>query len=205
MTDAHPMTGPPDRSIVLKLPLSRDALASLRAGDEVVLSGPVFTARDATHARLLAALGDTGELPFGLVGQTLFYAGPTPPTAGRPAGAVGPTTAKRMDSVTPQLLAAGIVATIGKGARSPEVRDACAAYGAVYFAAVGGAAALLATRVMAVETIAWPELGTEALVRMTLDRFPVFVAIDTRGHDLYADAPAQWRAFASLGEGEVAR
>jgi len=159
----------------------------------VLLSGPVYTARDATHERILAALEETGELPFGLSGEVLFYAGPTPPAAGRPAGAVGPTTAKRMDASTPRLLAAGIAATIGKGARSEAVREACVAYGAVYFAAVGGAAALLATHVRDSEPVAWTDLGAETLMRMTLDRFPVFVAIDTLGNDLYREAPNAWR------------
>ncbi len=165
----------------------------------MLLSGPVFTARDATHARLLAALPIDGELPFGLAGQTLFYAGPTPPAHGRPAGSVGPTTAKRMDAATPALLEAGIVATIGKGGRSSVVVEACRKTGSVYFAAVGGAAALLATHVVAAETIAWPELGTEALVRMMLADFPVYVAIDATGTDVYAQAPAEWRA--ATGEG----
>ncbi len=178
----------------IDLPVSRATLAQLRVGDDVRLYGPVYTARDATHARLMSALEGQGGLPFGLEGQTLFYAGPTPPAAGRPAGAVGPTTAKRMDSTTPRLLEAGIVATIGKGARSPAVIDACAATGSVYFAAVGGAAALLATFVTDAEVIAWPELGTEALVRMELEGLPVFVAIDSAGGDLYAQAPAEWRA-----------
>jgi len=186
---------------VLSLPPTAEELAALRAGDEVLLSGPVYTARDATHERLLAELDESGELPYGLAGQVLFYAGPTPPAAGRPAGSVGPTTAKRMDAATPRLLQAGIAATIGKGARSEEVRQACEVYGAVYFAAVGGAAALLSTHVTSLEPVAWPELGTEALARMTLDRFPVFVAIDTLGNDLYADAPQAWRnAHPAAGE-----
>lgn len=174
-------------TLEISLPPSREALAALRAGDEVELSGPVFTARDATHVRLLEALERDGVLPFGLRGQVLFYAGPTPPAAGRPVGAVGPTTARRMDAFTPALLAAGIAATIGKGARAESVRLACAESGAVYFAAVGGSAALLARHVMAAETVAYPDLGTEALVRLTLDRFPAFVAIDTEGRDLFAE------------------
>lgn len=174
--------------------MSRERLAELRAGDEVLLSGPVFTARDATHERLLASLAEGAELPFGLEGHTLFYAGPTPPAHGRPAGSVGPTTAKRMDAATPALLEAGIVATIGKGSRATAVVDACRKTGSVYFAAVGGAAALLALHVVAAETVAWPELGAEALVKMTLADFPVYVAIDTAGNDLYATAPAEWRA-----------
>lgn len=178
----------------IDLPVSREVLATLRAGDEVRLFGPVYTARDAGHERLLAELAEKHELPYELAGQTLFYAGPTPPAAGRPAGAVGPTTAKRMDAATPTLLREGIVAAIGKGARSEGARAAFAETGSVYFAAVGGAAALLATHVVSAEPVAWPDLGTEALVRMQLDDFPAFVAIDAEGNDLYASAPAEWRA-----------
>lgn len=178
----------------LHLPLTREVLATLSAGDEVTLSGTVYTARDATHVRIVEALDRDGELPFGLAGATLFYAGPTPAAAGRPAGAIGPTTAKRMDEWTPALLRAGIVATIGKGARYEAVAAVCAETGSVYFAAVGGAAALLARHVTAMEPVAWPELGTEALVAVTLDRMPAFVAIDTRGDDLYRSAAAEWRA-----------
>lgn len=177
----------------IALPAKREHLAALEAGEEVLLSGPAYTARDATHERIVAALERDGVLPFDLTGATLFYAGPTPPRAGRPAGAIGPTTAKRMDAWTPALLDAGVVATIGKGARSPEVAAACARTGTVYFAAVGGAAALLARHVVAMEPVAWPDLGAEALQRVTLDRFPVFVAIDARGRDLYAQAPERWR------------
>lgn len=179
--------------IRIELPATREALADLRVGDEVRLFGPAFTARDATHARIIAALHAEGALPFGLAGHTLFYAGPTPPAHGRPAGAVGPTTAKRMDGFTPEILRAGIVATIGKGSRAEDVRKACVDTGSVYFAAVGGAAALLATRVVAAEPIAWDDLGTEALVRLQLEDFPVFVAIDTLGNDLYEAAPGAWR------------
>lgn len=183
---------PPAAIVPVRLPATTSELASLIVGQEVRLSGTVFTARDATHARIVDELERTGELPFGLAGQALFYAGPTPATAERPVGAVGPTTARRMDAWTPRLLAAGITATIGKGHRSQTVRRACAEHGAVYFAVVGGAAALLATRVSAAETVAWEELGTEALVRMEIDDFPAFVAIDARGGDLYEIAPDAW-------------
>lgn len=188
-------TGP----IRVDLSAGRAAFADLRAGDDVMLYGPVFTARDATHARLLAELETTGSLPFALEGTTLFYAGPTPPAAGRPAGAVGPTTASRMDGATPVLLRAGIAATIGKGARSQAVRDACTETGSVYFAAVGGAAALLATYIESAEVVAWEDLGTEALVRMELAGLPAFVAIDVTGSDLYAEAPCDWRERAGEG------
>lgn len=190
-------------AVEVTLPADRAALARLKAGDAVVLSGPVFTARDATHERLVAELRRNGSLPHGLTGQTLFYAGPTPPAAGRPAGAVGPTTAKRMDRATPALLDAGVVATIGKGPRNEAVRRACAQHGAVYFAAVGGVAALLATHVRQAEVIAYPELGTEALVRLELDRFPAFVAIDARGEDLYLTASLEWRGAAGTDEREL--
>ncbi len=183
--------------IRISLPAARAEFATLAAGDEVLLSGPVFTARDAGHERLLGVLNETGELPFGLAGQVLFYAGPTPPAAGRPFGAVGPTTASRMDTATPRLLDAGIFATIGKGARSDEVAEACARTSSVYFAAVGGAAALLARHVIAAEPVAWEDLGTEALQRLTLRDFPVFVAIDTLGRDLYRTAAAAWREEAA--------
>ena len=169
----------------LTLPLEKSQLATLKAGQEVRLTGPAFTMRDAGHARALKALKETGKLPFGLTGQTLFYAGPTPAAAGRPLGSVGPTTASRMDFATPQLMDAGIVACIGKGKRNQAVIDACVRNGAVYFAAVGGIAALLAKHVTASETVAWDDLGTEALRRIMLDDFPVFVAIDAQGRDLY--------------------
>ncbi|MHB8761327.1 MAG: FumA C-terminus/TtdB family hydratase beta subunit [Coriobacteriia bacterium] len=182
------------------LPDADRALRELPVGTPVLLSGPVFTARDATHERLAFELDRDGVLPYGLVGQVLFYAGPTPAAAGRPAGAVGPTTAKRMDAWTPLLMEAGIVATIGKGARSDEVRRACARTGAVHLAAVGGAAALLATAVRSVEVVAYPELGTEALMRMELEGFPAWVAIDARGNDLYALARAEWAGAASRRE-----
>ena len=169
----------------LTLPLDKAQLAGLHAGQEVRLSGPAFTMRDAGHARALQALEATGTLPFDLAGQTLFYAGPTPAAAGRPLGSVGPTTASRMDFATPQLMDASIVACIGKGKRNQAVIDACVRNGAVYFAAVGGIAALLAKHVTVSETVAWDDLGTEALRRIMLDDFPVFVAVDTQGRDLY--------------------
>lgn len=176
--------------IRLTLPLAREDLANLRIGDEVLLSGPAYTMRDAGHERALESLRETGALPFGLEGATLFYAGPTPAAAGRPLGSVGPTTASRMDFATPALMEAGVVACIGKGKRSPEVVEACRATGSVYFAAVGGIAALLATHVTASEDVAWEDLGTEALRRLQLSDFPVFVAVDAQGRDLYRSIEA---------------
>lgn len=171
----------------IDLPVSRDDLKKLKAGDEVLLSGHIYTMRDAGHERCLKYLEENGHLPFGLEGQMIFYAGPTPPAAGRPLGSVGPTTASRMDFATPQLLKAGIVATIGKGKRSQNVLNACKKTGSVYFAAVGGIAALLAKCVTASETVAWEDLGTEALRKLTVKDLPVFVDIDTQGNDLYRE------------------
>lgn len=179
----------------IDLPLDLSVVQLLKAGDHVRLYGPVFTMRDATQIRILRELRQAGELPFGLFGQTLFYAGPTPARAGRPVGSVGPTTAKRMDAGTPELLDAGIAATFGKGSRTPEVREACKRKGTVYFAAVGGVAALLAKQVEHAEVVAYPELGTEALIRLDLVDFPAFVAVDSEGVDIYETGPSEWRAI----------
>ena len=163
--------------IRLALPFDRAALARLEAGDSCLLTGPLYTLRDAGHVRLLAELEAAGgALPYGLDGQTVFYAGPTPEAAGRPFGAVGPTTASRMDFAA---------ATVGKGRRSSEVRDACRATGSVYFVACGGAAAYLAKCVASSETVAYDDLGTEALRRIDVVDFPVFVGVDVRGRDVY--------------------
>ncbi len=172
-------------SIELKLPLEREALAALRAGDACTLSGEMYMLRDAGHIRLLAELEEQGNLPYGLKGATIFYAGPTPPAAGRPFGAVGPTTASRMDFAAPALYRAGIVATVGKGVRSDEVARACQETGSVYFVATGGVAALLAQRVVSGETVAYDDLGTEALRRIKVRDFPVFVGLDTQGGCIY--------------------
>ena len=169
-------------------------LRTLQAGDECLLSGTVYTARDATCARLLAELDQSGTLPYGLAGQILFFAGPTPACAGRVVGSIGPTTAARMDEATVALMDAGLNATIGKGRRSPAVAEACQRTGGVYFGAVGGIAALLARHVTVVEVVAYPELGTEALMRLTLEGFPVFVATDSQGIDWYQEAPQRFLA-----------
>ena len=173
------------KTVSLTLPLTRADLADLQVGDEVLLSGPVYTMRDAGHERALQCLEDTGHLPFDLEGATLFYAGPTPAAAGSPLGSVGPTTASRMDFATPALFEAGIVAAIGKGKRSPEVVKSCQETGSVYLCTVGGIAALLAKSVTESELIGWEDLGTEALRKLTLKDFPTYVAVDAKGGDLY--------------------
>ena len=172
--------------IRLTLPLDRARLRDLKAGQACLLTGPMYTLRDAGHIRLMEELAENGgTLPYGLDGQAIFYAGPTPSAAGRPFGAVGPTTASRMDFAAPALHRAGIAATVGKGHRSAEVRAACAETDSVYFVACGGAAALLARCVASSETVAYADLGTEALRRIEVVDFPVFVGVDTDGDDVY--------------------
>lgn len=172
--------------IRLTLPLDREQLKTLRAGQSCLLTGPMFTLRDAGHQRLLEEMGTAQDIPYNLAGQTILYAGPTPEAAGRPFGAIGPTTASRMDFATPHLLSHGLAATIGKGTRSEAVREACMANQAVYFVAVGGAAAFLAKCVESCETLAYDDLGTEALRRVNVKDFPVFVGIDVLGGNIYS-------------------
>jgi fumarate hydratase class I/fumarate hydratase subunit beta len=177
----------------LQLPLNEAAIASLCAGDELRLSGLCYTARDATCERLLALVREQGALPEYLRGQLLFYAGPTPPRAGRPFGSIGPTTAKRMDAAQAALMPFGLKHSLGKGQRSAAFRAAAREHGALFLAAVGGAAAILARHVVAAEVVAWPELGTEALTRLELRDFPAVVALDLAGTDLYERNPQLWR------------
>jgi fumarate hydratase subunit beta len=184
-------------TIELTTPLHDDDVARLHAGDQVVLSGVLYTARDAAHERLAALLARGEALPVDLRDQVLYYCGPTPPRPGRPIGAAGPTTATRMDPYTPALLAAGLRGMIGKGRRGPEVREALVRHRAVYFAAVEGTAALLGQRVRVAQVVAFPELGPEAIYRLEVDRFPLVVANDVYGRDVcelgrrrYARPPA---------------
>lgn len=172
----------------IQLPLSKADARSLRAGDACLLSGPVYTLRDAGHIRLLDEIrkGRLKTLPYGLAGQVIFYAGPTPPKASRPFGAIGPTTSSRMDFAAPLLMSMGLTGSIGKGDRSEEVKQACIDYSSVYFIATGGAAAFLAKCVVADETLAYDDLGTEALRRIEVVDLPVFVGIDTLGQDIYS-------------------
>ncbi|MCL2881807.1 MAG: fumarate hydratase C-terminal domain-containing protein [Coriobacteriia bacterium] len=172
----------------INLPFTEGDLRSLRAGDELRLSGPAFMVRDATCMRLLQEARSQQALPYGLSASLLCYIGPTPSVAGRPHGAAGPTTARRMDRATIELARfGGLAATFGKGERSEEFRQACAGQGMVYLVGIGGAAALAATHITASEVIAYPELGPEALRRIELDEFPAFVAYDTCGGDLYQE------------------
>lgn len=175
-----------EEQIHITLPADRVQLAGLKAGQACLLSGPLFTLRDAGHQRLLEEMGEGTTLPYGLDGQVIFYAGPTPEAAGRPFGAIGPTTASRMDFAAPHLMDCGLAGTVGKGTRSDAVREACVRNGSVYFVAVGGAAAFLAKCVESCETLAYDDLGTEALRKIIVSDFPVFVGIDCAGNDIYS-------------------
>lgn len=169
----------------IQLPLTPDVCKDLKVGDALLLTGDMYTLRDAGHMRLLEEFDAQDGLPYGLEGQIIFYAGPTPAKNGQPFGAIGPTTASRMDFAAPALYERGLLATIGKGDRSQAVKDACKKNGTLYLVATGGAAALLAQSVLRDEVLAYEELGTEALRRITVKDFPVFVGIDTTGADIY--------------------
>ncbi len=177
----------------LHTPLTKQMLSQLKAGDEVWISGTIYTARDAAHARMAAALAAGEALPFDLQGAVIYYAGPTPNPPGRPVGALGPTTSGRMDGFTPDLLDAGLCAMIGKGERNAAVCDAVVRNGAVYLAAMGGAGALLARAVRSREVIAYPELQSEAVARLIVEDFPCMVALDAHGGNAYIDGPNAYR------------
>ncbi len=170
----------------------REEAARLRAGDRVILSGTIYTARDAAHKRIFALLDEGKEPPFPLKGAVIYYAGPTPGQQGMAVGACGPTTSSRMDGFAPRLLDLGLTAMIGKGGRSPAVKEAIVRNGAVYFAAVGGAGALIARCIETAEVIAFPELGCESVKRMTVRDFPLTAAIDSMGNDLYETGRAEY-------------
>jgi fumarate hydratase subunit beta len=168
-------------------PLSDADVEKLRAGDRVLLSGIVYTARDAAHARLAELLAEGKKLPFDLSGQVIYFVGPTPAPPGRVIGSAGPTTSYRMDPYSPLLVAHGLKGMIGKGKRSPEVLEALARHKAVYFGATGGAGALISRRITAAEIVAYEDLGPEAIRRLTVKDFPLVVINDCHGGDLYAE------------------
>nr|WP_300005586.1 Fe-S-containing hydro-lyase [Tissierella sp.] len=169
----------------LTTPLSSEDLKDLKAGDDVYISGYIYTARDAAHARLVELLEKGEELPFDPKGAVIYYVGPTPAKEGNPIGSAGPTTSYRMDSYTPQLLDAGLKGMIGKGKRSEEVKAKIVETGATYFAAIGGAAALIAKSIKSAEIIAYEDLGAEAIRKLYVEDFPVTVINDSNGNDLY--------------------
>ena len=178
---------------LVRTPLDDETVRSLRAGDEVRISGVLYAARDAVHARLLVLIREGKPLPFDLRGAVIYYVGPTPAGPGMACGSAGPTTSGRMDGATPALLDRGLKGMIGKGFRSPEVIESMKRNGAVYFAAAGGAGALLARHIRSLEVVAWPELGPESLKRLEVEDFPAVVAVDCRGGNLYEEGPAKYR------------
>ncbi len=178
---------------LIATPFTEEMARGLRAGDAVSLSGIILTGRDAAHRRMVELL-DRGEaLPVELRDQIIFYVGPTPAPPGRPIGSAGPTTAGRMDSYAPRIIAdCGLRGMIGKGARNAAVRDACRVYGAVYFGAIGGLGALLGDCITSAEIVAYPELGPEAIYRLTVRDFPLLVVNDCHGGDAYEAGRARW-------------
>ena len=174
-------------------PIETEIIEKLTAGTRVLISGVIYTARDAAHYRLIQALNKGNRLPFDLKGQTLYYMGPSPARPGMIIGSAGPTTSSRMDIYTPRLIAAGIRAMIGKGNRSPEVREAIKKYKAVYLAAIGGAGALLHKSIKQVEAIAYEDLGAEAILRLNVESFPAIVANDIYGEDLFEQGKAKYQ------------
>ena len=176
----------------ITVPLSDEDARSLKSGDYVYVTGTIYTARDAAHKRMQKAL-DRGEaLPLELKNNVIYYMGPSPAREGRPIGSAGPTTASRMDKYAPALLDLGLKGMIGKGKRSQAVKDAIVRNGAVYFAAVGGAGALLSKSILSSEVIAYDDLGTEAIRRLEVKDFPVIVVIDAEGNNLYETATAAY-------------
>ncbi len=171
--------------IKITTPLADKVIKNLKTGDKVLISGVVYTARDMAHKRLVEVIESGERLPFDLKGQIIYFTGPTPAPPGRVIGAAGPTTSARMDSFSPVLIKKGLKGMIGKGPRGKEVVDAMKKYKAVYFAAVGGAAALLSKRIKKSEVIAYEDLGTEAIRRLEVEDFPVIVVNDVYGDDLY--------------------
>lgn len=171
--------------IKLEAPITKEKLADLKAGDRVLLTGTVYTARDQAHKRMTEAVKEGRKLPFDIAGSIIYYVGPSPAPPGRPIGSAGPTTSYRMDPYAPMLLDLGQAAMIGKGPRNEDVKAAIVRNGAVYFAAIGGAAALISKSVKSAEVIAFDDLGAEAVRRLEVEDMPLIVAIDSTGKDLY--------------------
>jgi fumarate hydratase subunit beta len=177
----------------ITLPLTDETLKELKTGDEVLLTGVIYAARDAAHKRMIEALDQGKPLPFDIRGQTIYFMGPTPARPGHPIGSAGPTSSGRMDSYSPRLIAEGLKGMIGKGMRSQAVKEAMKQYKAVYFGAIGGAGALASKNIKKAEVIAYEELGAEAVRRLEVEDFPVTVVNDIYGGDLYHQGKAKYR------------
>ena len=171
----------------ITLPLTKELAKTLHAGDQVLLTGTIYTSRDAGHKRMCEALAKGEKIPFDPTDATIYYVGPTPAKPGQVIGSFGPTTSGRMDAYAPELIKLGLTGMIGKGERSDDVVNAMKEYGAVYFGAIGGAGALIAKSIKAAEIIAYEDLGTEAVRKLTVENFPAIVIIDSNGKNLYHD------------------
>lgn len=178
----------------MKVPMDKEDALSLKSGDYVYLTGTIYTARDAAHKRMYEALVSGECLPIDMKDTMIYYMGPSPAREGRVIGSAGPTTSSRMDKYAPALLDLGLGGMIGKGKRTKEVKDAIVRNGAVYFAAVGGAGALLSKSIVASEVVAYDDLGTEAIRKLEVKDFPVIVVVDASGNDLYETAIAEYRS-----------
>jgi len=176
----------------ITLPLTGKTIARLKAGDNLLLTGTLYVARDAAHKKMIEALDKGESLPFDIKGQTVYYMGPSPAPPGRVIGAAGPTTATRMDAYAPRLIAAGLKGMIGKGVRSQIVKDAMKKHQAVYLAAIGGAGALISKSIIKNEVVAYPELGPEAVLKLEVKDFPATVINDIYGTDLYIEGKKQY-------------
>ena len=176
----------------ISAPLDKKTISQLKAGNMVYISGTIYTARDAAHKRMAQALAEGQKLPLDVRGNVIYYMGPSPAREGRPIGSAGPTTASRMDRYAPDLLDLGLSGMIGKGKRSQQVIDAMVRNGAVYFAAIGGAGALLSKAIVSSEVIAYEDLGTEAIRRLEVRDFPAIVVIDSDGNNLYEIAQKEF-------------
>lgn len=180
-------------------PLTDEVLRSLKVGDQVEITGVIYTARDAAHRRMVEGLAKGEAPPIPLEGNLIYYVGPTPPRAGQVIGSAGPTTSMRMDGFWQALLPHGLRATIGKGGRGPVLRKKMQEFGAVYFLAVGGTGALLSRHVKSAEVVAYEDLATEAIRRLVVDKFPAIVCNDVHGADLLEQGKAQWRRPVAAG------
>ena len=181
------------KTLNIKSPLDEETVKKLKAGDQVFITGVIYTARDAAHKRLVEALDRGEKLPFDLTNQTVYYMGPSPAKPGQVIGSAGPTTSGRMDSYAARLMVAGLKGMIGKGNRSQAVKDAMKKYKAVYFAAIGGAGALISKSIKKAEVIAYEDLGAEAIRRLEVDNFPATVINDIYGGDLYKQGKVKYQ------------
>lgn len=181
------------KTVNIKSPLDEETVKDLRAGDQVFITGTIYTARDSAHKRLIETLDKGEKLPVDITNQIIYYMGPTPARPGQVIGAAGPTTSGRMDSYAPRLIATGLKGMIGKGNRSQEVKDVIKKHKAIYFAAIGGAGALISKSIKKAEVIAYEDLGAEAIRRLEVENFPATVINDIYGGDLYEEGRARYQ------------